>query len=205
MKGSVGYTRSKITNCANNFLCSGKANALKRWANIGLRCIFLLNARRFHSLKPEKTRNEAVIHAPVRRQKTVKRDLKRNPLWPPRCHTTRDLWKEASRNWSVRLMADLHCLVRRYWKPIYKAFIWRACVGGAVFFVNTVPRYFDWRLKQLVKVWMTPLISLRRQECRCFGCFFTHSSRWLGLVYPTRWHKTTWDISVPESCLIGFD
>lgn len=126
-------------------------------------------------------------------------------FWPPRHKTACYLWKEVSRYWSMRLIADFDCLVRRYWKPIYKAFIWRARVGGPVSFVNTVPRYFDWHLKQLVKVWMTPLISLRRQECRCFWCFFTHSSRWLGLVYPTRWHKTTWDISVPESCLIGFD
>lgn len=205
MKGSIGYTRIKIINCANNFLCSGKANALKHWANIGLRCLFRLNVRHFHSVIREKTRKEAVIHAPARKQKTVKRDRQPNPLWPPRCYTARYLSKEASRDWSMRLIADFHCLVRRYWKPIYKAFIWRVRVGGPVSFVNSVPRYFDWHLKQLVKVWMTLLISLRRQECRCFGCFFTHSSRWLGLVYPTRWHKTTWDISVPESCLIGFD
>lgn len=116
----------------------------------------------FTPRKPKRREKKALIHAPARRQKTVKRDLKRNPLWPPRCYTARNLWKEASRYWSVRLIADFHCLVRRYWKPIYKAFIWRADVGGPVSFVNTVPRYFDWRLKQLVKVWMTPLISLRR-------------------------------------------
>lgn len=40
MKGSVGYTRIKIANCENNFLCSGKTNALKRTANIGLRRFF---------------------------------------------------------------------------------------------------------------------------------------------------------------------
>lgn len=78
MKGSIGYTRIKITNCANNFLCSGKANALKHWANIGLRCLFRLNVRHFHSVIREKTRKEAVIHAPTRKQKTVKRDRQPN-------------------------------------------------------------------------------------------------------------------------------
>lgn len=47
MKGSAGYTRIKITNCENNFLCSGKTNALKRTANIGLRSIFRLKTGAF--------------------------------------------------------------------------------------------------------------------------------------------------------------
>ena len=40
MKGSVRYTRIKIANCENNFLCSGKTNVLKRTVNIGLRSSF---------------------------------------------------------------------------------------------------------------------------------------------------------------------
>lgn len=92
-------------------------------------------------------------------------------FWPPRHKTARYLWKEVSRYWSMRLIADFDCLVRRYWKPIYKAFIWRARVGGPVSFVNTVPRYFDWHLKQLVKVWMTPLISLDGKNAGVSGVF----------------------------------
>ena len=77
MKGSVGYTRIKIANCENNFLCSGKTNALKRTANIGLRS-FRLYTERCHSLKVEGARKKRCFHASWRRQKAVKRDLQRN-------------------------------------------------------------------------------------------------------------------------------
>lgn len=80
MKGLAGYTRSKITNCANNFLCSGKTNALKRWANIGLRSLFLLHVKRFLYLKATEIRKKARFHALARRRKSVKRDLEFNPL-----------------------------------------------------------------------------------------------------------------------------
>lgn len=133
MKGSVRYTRIKITNCENNFLCSGKTNALKRTVNIGSRRFFDWDGA-FHSIKAEGARKKRFFHAPWRSQKAVKRDLERNLFWPPRCKTLCNLWKEVASDWPMRLIADFHCLVWRYWKPIYKAFIWRACCGRTAFF-----------------------------------------------------------------------
>lgn len=77
-----------------------------------------------------------------------------------------------------------HCLCLPILETNLQSAIWRGDVGGTRLLSTVYHVTLIDVSKQLVKVWMALLISLRRQECRCLGSFFTHSSCWLGLVYP---------------------